>query len=58
VGAPDARERQERGTADYVLRPFGRDEAIEVEIAVARAADCVEAWALSGLETAMNRFNG
>jgi len=57
VGGPDARERAERGTRDFVLRPFARDEADEVALTVARAADCVEAWALSGLAPAMNRFN-
>jgi PTH1 family peptidyl-tRNA hydrolase len=57
VGAPDARERAERGTKDFVLRPFAKDEADEVALCVARAADCAEAWALQGIAPAMNRFN-
>lgn len=57
VGAPDARERSERGTADYVLRPFEKGEADEVALSVQRTADCVEAWALDAIESAMNRFN-
>jgi PTH1 family peptidyl-tRNA hydrolase len=57
VGGPPARERQERGTADFVLRPFSPAEKDEVELAIQRAADCVEEWALNGLEPAMNRFN-
>ncbi len=58
IGAPEARERAERGTADFVLRPFAADEAVEVALTVARAADCVEAWALGGLQHAASRFNG
>lgn len=57
VGSPDERERAERGTRDFVLRPFAKEEADEVALTVARASDCVETWALSGIAGAMNRFN-
>ncbi len=58
IGAPDARERAQRGTADFVLRAFTAEEAMEVALTVARAADCVESWALNGLQMAASRFNG
>jgi PTH1 family peptidyl-tRNA hydrolase len=58
VGEPPARERAERGTADFVLRPFAPPERDEVDLGVQRAADCVELWARSGTEAAANRFNG
>ena len=57
VGEPPGEERQERGTADYVLRPFLPDEATLVAESINRAADCVETFVLEGLEIAMNRFN-
>lgn len=57
VGEPASEERQERGTADYVLRPFLPDEAALVAESINRAADCVETFVREGLEIAMNRFN-
>ena len=58
VGEPPREDREQRGTADWVLHPFAPDEIALVEETVARAADCVETWARDGLATAMNRFNG
>ena len=57
VGEPPSEERQERGTRDYVLRPFLPEEAPLVQEAIGRAADCVETFIRDGLEIAMNRFN-
>lgn len=57
VGEPPSAERQERGTKDYVLRPFLPDEATDVADGIVRAADCIELWTREGLELAMNRFN-
>jgi peptidyl-tRNA hydrolase, PTH1 family len=48
----------ERDLADHVLARFDKDEAAEVERAVERAADAVETFITSGIETVMNRFNG
>lgn len=57
VGAPPDEERRERGTANFVLRPFSSEELPAVEEAIARAADCIEAFVTRGVETAMNEFN-
>ncbi len=43
--------------ADYVLARFGREERVEIEHAVVRAADAIETWVREGIETAMNQFN-
>ena len=40
-----------------MLGPFTADEAPIIAAARGRAADCVEWWVRSGLQTAMNRFN-
>ena len=58
VGAPTDEERQQRGTADFVLSPFSPDEIPLVQDGIARAADCVETFVREGLINAMNRFNG
>lgn len=57
ISEPPQPERQERGTANYVLRPFSPDEWPDVEAAIKRAADCLETWVSSGTTTAMNQFN-
>lgn len=57
VGAPTEEERQQRGTADFVLSPFTLDESAIVQDGIARAADCIETFVHDGLESAMNRFN-
>ncbi len=49
---PDAR----RG-ADHVLRRPGRAETTEIQIAVAEAADAVEAILADGIDEAMGRYN-
>jgi PTH1 family peptidyl-tRNA hydrolase len=43
--------------ADYVLSKFGKREVEDVDAALMRAADAVEAWVIDGLVAAMNRFN-
>lgn len=58
VGAPPEDERQQRGTADFVLSPFLSDEIPLVQDGIARAADCIESFVREDLQTAMNRFNG
>ncbi len=42
--------------ADYVLRPFERDEEPSLEEIVSRAAECVSVMISEGIETAMNRY--
>ncbi len=46
-----------RGGADHVLKRPGRAETTELEIAVAEAADAVEAILADGIDEAMGRFN-
>ena len=58
VGEPPRLERQNSGTKEYVLRPFGPDEWPVVEETARRAADCVEYVLEHGLPLAMGRFNG
>ncbi len=43
--------------ANYVLSKFSREEIADVELAVARAAEAVVAWAREGIEACMNRIN-
>jgi PTH1 family peptidyl-tRNA hydrolase len=43
--------------ADHVLSTFRPDEREIVERAIERAADAVEVFVESGIETAMNKFN-
>lgn len=43
--------------AAYVTDPFEADELEEVDRAIVRAADAVEAVVTDGLDAAMNRFN-
>jgi PTH1 family peptidyl-tRNA hydrolase len=58
VGAPSEEERQERGTASFVLRAFASNETDAVEDALRRSADCIECFVSLGFEAAMNQFNG
>lgn len=44
--------------SDYVLAPFTSDETEAVEAMISRAADACEAWAESGIESAMQDYNG
>ena len=53
VGRPHATGRG----AEYVLKRPPRAERVELEGAVARAADAVECFLEHGLEATMNRFN-
>ncbi|ODA28229.1 aminoacyl-tRNA hydrolase [Planctopirus hydrillae] len=48
------------GTMDaaaFVLAQFRKDERIEMDLAVATAADAAEVWLADGVDSAMNRFN-
>ncbi len=57
VGEPPSTEREQSGTADFVLRPFASDEWNTVEETARRAADGIECFVREDLTTAMNRFN-
>lgn len=46
-----------RRGADHVLKRPGRSEATEIQIAVAEAADAVEAILANGIDEAMGRYN-
>ena len=47
-----------RNLADHVLSRFEKDEAAEVELMTARAAEAAEMFVTSGIEAVMNAFNG
>ncbi len=53
IGKPPGRQ----AGADYVLRPPGRTERAELDVAVEEAADAVEEILTTGVAGAMNRFN-
>jgi PTH1 family peptidyl-tRNA hydrolase len=58
VGVRGARYRKgARDLADYVLEPFGRDEASEVEDALARAVEALRIWVAEGVDSAMRFAN-
>ncbi len=57
IGMPPEAERQERGSAAYVLRPFTSEETSIVETAITRACECIETFVVSGVQDAMNQFN-
>ena len=44
-------------TADYVLGKFDSNDRPLVDVGIKRAADAIEVWIESGLQTAMNRYN-
>ncbi len=44
--------------SQYVLQRFSKSERSVIDMALSRAADAVELWAVNGLEEAMNRVNG
>lgn len=54
IGRPGPAE----DAVSYVLGWFARAEFAVMSEAFGRAADAVEAWAASGIDAAMNRFNG
>lgn len=43
--------------AGYVLAPFRKAEAAELENMLSKAADCMESWLEKGLSVAMNKYN-
>ena len=53
VGKPPSKEQG----ADHVLDRFSKRERSEIDVAIADAADAVEAIAIEGVDAAMNRFN-
>ena len=51
-------QREESDLADYVLRPFEPEERAVVEAMIDLGAEAVHAVLASGMEAAMNAFNG
>lgn len=54
VGRPPG----QKMAADYVLHPFNRDEQELATLMIDRAADAAVLFVRSGLDAAMNRYNG
>jgi peptidyl-tRNA hydrolase, PTH1 family len=54
VGRPPG----QKMAADYVLQPFSRDEQETLGFVLDRAVDAALTFVRSGLDTAMNRYNG
>jgi len=54
IGKPPGGKEQ---GADHVLNRFGKRDRAEIDNAVARAADAIEAIARDGIDAAMNRYN-
>lgn len=54
IGRPPA----QMDAADYVLGRFRKDEISQIDDAIARGAAAVETWALEGVVSAMNKYNG
>jgi PTH1 family peptidyl-tRNA hydrolase len=48
----------EREITGHVLGKFSRDEAVVLELVLARAASQAECWVREGVQKAMNQFNG
>ncbi len=48
----------EVAASEYVLSPFGADEAERMQQAFDRAAEALLCWMKNGLDAAMNRYNG
>ena len=43
--------------AGYVLKKFPKNQVVDVELAVATAADAVDVWIREGIEVCMNQYN-
>ncbi len=56
--APEVGEVGGEDLVEFVLAPFAAAEEKGVEAMVGRAAEACEAWALQGIEAAMQGFNG
>lgn len=54
VGRPPG----QKMAADYVLQPFGKDEKETLTFVLDRAVEAALTFMRSGLDTAMNRYNG
>ena len=57
VGIGDPQTREHDDVIDYVLGSFSNAEKEILNGALAKAADCIEAYINFGVEEAMNRFN-
>ncbi|MBI5149393.1 MAG: aminoacyl-tRNA hydrolase [Candidatus Omnitrophica bacterium] len=64
IGAPrPAHDRvprlaHDRGTVDYVLGEFTKEEKSRLDEFIDRATDCCEVWLKEGIRKAMDQFNG
>ena len=47
-----------KAAANYVLRPFSKEQQEVMEFVLPRAADAVEEFVRAGIDAAMNKFNG
>jgi PTH1 family peptidyl-tRNA hydrolase len=47
----------EQDPADFVLKPFSKEERKEIQEFIQRGADAVEALVLNGLDKAQTAFN-
>ncbi len=54
IGRPPGR----MDPADYVLHDFAKDEQEFLPVILKQAADAAQVWVTSGLDKAMNQFNG
>ena len=54
----DGRGDERRNLADHVLTRFDKDETVEVDRMIARAADAAETFITSGIAAVMNQYNG
>lgn len=54
IGRPPGR----MDSANYVLQSFSKDEQEFLEVVLREAAEAVQVWVRSGLDQAMNQFNG
>ena len=57
IGIRGERYSRERELADYVLEPFGRDEAKIFEDVVVRAVAALSIWLSEGIDAAMRKTN-
>jgi PTH1 family peptidyl-tRNA hydrolase len=57
IGIRGERYSREHALGDYVLDRFARSERDAVEATLDRAVEAVRTWIVSGVDTAMNRFN-
>jgi len=55
--APDGREQGGEGLANFVLGPFGKQEAAIIRDRMPTITEAVETWLRDGISAAMNAYN-